>query len=68
MVDRAVKYNLKACPFCGGKATMMPYHYGGLFDEMFWVTCEDCEAEIPSYQTEEEAAKAWNRRQNDGGE
>ena len=57
---------LKPCPFCGGEAT-----YG--FDDMdkvaatqYWIVCDnnkcilfylDC-----SYESEEEAIKAWNAR------
>lgn len=53
---------LNPCPFCGHKAELRTYIYGAIRDELYWVWCEDCEAEIPSYPTPEEAAAAWNRR------
>jgi Lar family restriction alleviation protein len=49
---------LKPCPFCGGKADFD----GDEEDEIVWVFCEDCRAEINAHSTKKEAIKAWNRR------
>jgi Lar family restriction alleviation protein len=48
---------LKPCPFCGSRKTRLQgcsYAY--------WVTCEECEASIGVYITEEKAIEAWNKR------
>lgn len=64
---------LKPCPFCGGRATVMHMDYGeGYLPEVqtVWgVWCaDDLEAEyshghcIDNYATKEDAIAAWNRR------
>lgn len=54
---------LKPCPFCGGKAEIK-----SSADNDFWVECalehRFCQV-IPktwSYETEQEAVEAWNKR------
>lgn len=47
---------LKPCPFCGG---MNLYYATGRF---YGVECADCGARLGGYNTEEEAAEAWNTR------
>lgn len=54
--------DLRPCPFCGGNATMREYKFCPSDDSRYWVNCDECGAEQPSYQTEEEAAEMWNRR------
>ncbi len=58
---------LKPCPFCGGKAKLYPCRKpngNGLFrDYLYTVVCsnDNCHGK-PSYETREEAVKAWNKR------
>ena len=54
---------LKPCPFCGGEAKLkiIPKYYG----DIYWVKCEECNAETPSDFEKDEAIEAWNRRAND---
>lgn len=47
---------LKPCPFCGGVAKIMP-GYG-----KYAVTRKECDAMASSADTEDGAAKAWNKR------
>ena len=70
---------LKPCPFCGGEAKLADNEFGEpVFDnnlaqvdfmysapDAFWVECKDCFAMSGSYNTEEEAIEAWNRRAED---
>lgn len=56
--------NLKPCPFCGGKAKIR--------GEKYWrprvsrnVICTKCFSNSGWFDTEEEAAEAWNRRIGD---
>lgn len=44
----------RACPYCGGKASI-----GGLLT--LSAICEDCEASGPLCDTEAEAVDKWNR-------
>ena len=59
MVDRAVKYNLKPCPFCGGKVDVK---IGIQATYMF--VCQKCGADVCFYGAERgaKAIRAWNRR------
>lgn len=52
---------LKPCPFCGGKAHIRTerYYQPNMRRN---VICEKCYSNSGWYKTEEEAAKAWNRR------
>ena len=54
---------LKPCPFCGGEAKLINIlnYYG----DIYWVKCEECNAETPSDFEKDEAIAAWNRRAND---
>lgn len=53
---------LKPCPFCGGKAHIQKL----IAQQPYFVECDNefCIAgnSNASFKTEEEAAKAWNRR------
>ena len=52
---------LKPCPFCGGKAEFAYLKGSG----MQAVRCQKCRARTWScYDTEDEAAAAWNNRHN----
>lgn len=62
---------LKPCPFCGGKAN----YYCEELDWADWgyisatkyyntyVECEECGAGTASFDTEQQAIDAWNRRE-----
>ena len=54
---------LRECPFCKGKA----YIRNALYIS-FWVKCSECYAETGTFQTEQEAAEAWNRRAGEQNE
>ena len=45
---------LKPCPFCGGEAHFV--------NGSTWLACAGCGAETSFFDTQEEAAEAWNRR------
>ena len=47
---------LKTCPFCGGTANIAK----GRIE--FWAYCPYCGAKTEFYETEQEAADSWNRR------
>lgn len=48
--------SLKSCPFCGGTANIAT----GIIE--FWAYCPHCGAKTELYETEQEAADSWNRR------
>ena len=56
---------LKPCPFCGGEAEI----YDGIIfgSRQYEPRCVKCECAIGLYDTEEQAAVAWNRRVDNGG-
>lgn len=59
---------LKPCPFCGGKAAMERHIFNGLTDT-YGVKCTLCGAQIRQfYDTQDQAAEQWNRRENDNGD
>lgn len=50
---------LKPCPFCGGTdIECVDFHKA----DMWFVQCENCYATFPSFDTEDEAIEARNRR------
>jgi len=54
---------IKACPFCGAKAQMEPWHGGGPNKQM--ISCSNGECRVgPSVcgENPEEAIKYWNMR------
>lgn len=57
---------LKPCPFCGGECRIVKTSWGycpqcqGRDDDGIW--CHLHVLPLPSYNTPEEAAEAWNRR------
>lgn len=55
---------LKPCPFCGGKAELLDGREISGLDPGFWVTCSQCGAEGPEYDSNgrQHAINAWNRR------
>lgn len=53
---------LKPCPFCGGKAVVVPLTF---FKEYFAV-CSKCHIEQGHlYKSERAAVEAWNRRKEE---
>lgn len=63
MKIKTQKVKLKRCPFCGGKAVIIPL---GAWDYSFWITCEKgCIRTQREYSRIGNAAKFWNRRQTD---
>lgn len=60
------EYDLKPCPFCGGKAKFKTTHLDSTLSAL--VECSDCECRtIPikwslDYAAKEKAAELWNRR------
>lgn len=48
---------LKACPFCGGKADLHRFTRS-----RYSVDCSDCDAGMTGFASESEAVAAWNSR------
>ena len=49
---------LKPCPFCGGKAELIPLQYPECY-----ILCKKCKVEQGHiYRAKQAAIKAWNRR------
>ena len=58
--------DLKPCPFCGGEADILEHQYQGCFTT-YGVVCLDCYSGTDwSFETEDEAIAAWNRRAKEG--
>lgn len=56
---------LKPCPFCGGEPVLQEHVFHG-YRSTFGVVCLDCCCETRQfYDTQKEAADAWNRRTKD---
>ena len=66
---------LKACPFCGSDAKLMPkseqspliFSTGSELSSCFLVECESCYARVQR-GFKDDAIKAWNTRPSEGGE
>ena len=48
---------LKKCPFCGGDVEVRQYT-----STLSFAQCTNCKATSNAFETEEEAAGAWNER------
>ena len=64
---------LKPCPFCGGAAEIVWEVDAGYYfaEESYHTRCKDCGCNLgggvlEGFETEEEAAEAWNRRADNG--
>ena len=53
---------LKPCPFCGGEADCNNAGFMKAGMPMWAVECLGCGAVTDFFETEEDAARAWNRR------
>lgn len=63
-----LKIDLMPCPFCGGKAETFPldkYDSYGHHERLWYSECGECFARSDYYNTEGEAAIAWNTRASD---
>lgn len=62
--------NLKKCPFCGGEGYIDDHFFKTLSEDScrtYGVVCRDCGVQTRQfYDTPDEAAEAWNRRDDDG--
>ena len=57
---------LKTCPFCGSPARLQEPHIN-FPCEIYWHgVCTECYTIGPAGYSKEDAAKAWNRRADDG--
>ena len=66
---------IKKCPFCGHKASLLTEQYRINQSEFFpefkhksIVKCNKCRASVGFYTTDKKAIEAWNRRVDDGRE
>lgn len=66
---------LKPCPFCGHKASLLQEQYQinkseyfPEFDKKSIVRCNKCRASVGFYATNKKAIEAWNRRFDDDKE
>ena len=63
---------LKPCPFCGGKAEVVPHKFYSAFEkdwkiESYGIVCKTCGTSgYPFFGCELHAVTAWNRRVTDG--
>lgn len=53
---------LKFCPFCKGSAKI---NKSNIYKNIYSVSCTICGAETTTYDTEDEAINAWNKRVNE---
>lgn len=54
-------FDLKPCPFCGGKAEIFRGTTYGLH-YLYEPRCIKCECALGLFDTEEQAVEAWNTR------
>ena len=66
---------IKKCPFCGHKASLLQEQYQinqskyfPEFKRKSYVRCNKCKASVGFYTTNKKAIEAWNRRVDDGRE
>lgn len=62
---------LKSCPFCGNNTVVIRSYSLGRYSYQneYYAACPSalgCGARTKSYDTPEEAAEVWNRRDDDG--
>ena len=63
---------LKPCPFCGGKAEVVPHEFYSTLEKewktvSYGVVCKTCGISgYPYFGCELHAVTAWNRRVSDG--
>jgi len=55
------KDKLNSCPFCGADEAMLATEAGD-----WYVDCDNCFARGPSFDSESEAAMAWDLRSSNG--
>lgn len=61
-------FELKPCPFCGSEKCATRIHKN-VYGDIWWeARCNNCGAELSNklFDTDEDAARAWNRRADDG--
>ena len=53
---------LEKCPFCKSSATHLMTHSYGIHDEEveYYIVCNKCEIESPTFETKQEAIDYWN--------
>lgn len=60
-----MKYELKPCPFCGGKAVLKTDYYKPPDNRYIdYVECEGCKTASNFYAGWGPAVAAWNRRED----
>ena len=60
-------YELKSCPFCGSKATIVHWNDGYRIGCIQTFVCRGGTNTSVAYPTVEEAVGAWNERQEQDG-
>ena len=53
------KNDLKPCPFCGSDEIYITWYEQ---NKKYSIGCNNCPVDMFGYETDEEAAKAWNKR------
>ena len=56
---------LDPCPFCGGEAKLCKDVWptgNGTYARAYWVRCKRCKACSDEYKSADDAAQAWNQR------
>lgn len=72
MREANYKFDLKECPFCGGRAKLINEVRGVTVEnKVSYVMCDDCMASTKMFQistrhsSDEKAVEAWNRREGE---